>query len=168
MSLHYIIDGYNIINNRLFAVNRKKMRPVQLEFLDLIKDNRLCGSAKNQVTVVFDGYSAEFEPKCARSGIKVVFSKEETADEIIKRIIDVSVDLRNIIVVSDDKEISCFAKYAGCKTMNACEFMEKPAAAAEKKKADINEKNLSKQDLNYGQINKINEELKKIWLHPDT
>ncbi len=164
MSLLYIIDGYNIINNRLFTVNCKKMRPVQLALLDLIKDNRLCGSAKNQITVVFDGYSAEFETKCLNSGINVIFSKEETADEIIKRIIDISVNLRNIIVVSDDKEISYFAKYAGCKTMAVFEFMEKLAVTDEKKKADIKEKNLSKQDLNYSQINKINEELKKLWL----
>lgn len=165
MSLHYIIDGYNIINNRLFAVNRKKMKSPHLALLDLIKDNRLCGSEKNQVTLVFDGYSAEFEPKCLNRGANVVFSKEETADEIIKQIIDISVNLKNIIVISDDKEISYFAKYAGCKTMEVAEFMGKLAVSCEKKKADINEKNLSKQDLNYSQINKINQELKNLWLY---
>lgn len=164
MSLHYIIDGYNIINNRLFTANRKRMGSVQLALLGLIKDNRLCGSEKNQVTVVFDGYCAEFEPKCRNSGINVVFSKDVTADERIKRIIDISVNLKNIIVVSDDKEISYFAKYAGCKTMDVAEFMGKLAVSDSQKKADTKEKNLSKQDLNYSQMNKINEELRKLWL----
>ncbi len=164
MSVHYIIDAYNIINNRLFAVNCKKTIPVQLALLQLIKDNRLCGSEKNQVTVVFDGYSAEFESKCLNRGIKVLFSRGETADAVIKHIIDFSVNLKNIIVVSEDKEISSFAKYAGCKTMDVCGFMGKMAAADANKNVDKKEKNLPKQDLNYTQINKINDELKKLWL----
>lgn len=164
MSLHYIIDGYNIINNRLFTANRKKMQSVHLALLALIRDNRLCGSEKNRITVVFDGYSAEFESKCLSSGIDVVFSREETADDKIKRIIDISANLKNIVVVSDDREIVSFAKYAGCKTMAVPEFMGKLAVSDERKKEDSKEKNLSKQDLNYSQVSKINEELKKLWL----
>jgi hypothetical protein len=72
--------------------------------------------------------------------------------------------LKNIIVVSEDREISSFAKYAGCKTMDVPEFMGKLAISDENKKSDKNEKNLPKQDLNYSQISKINDELKKLWL----
>ncbi len=165
MSLCYIIDGYNIINNRLFAANHRKMRNLHLALLELIKDKRLCGSAKNQVTVVFDGYCAEFESRCPDRQIQVIFSQEESADERIKKIIDTAGNLRDIVVVSEDKEISSFAKYAGCKTMGVAEFMGRLAVSDEKKKINSKEKDLSKQDLNYSQINKINEELKKIWLH---
>lgn len=164
MSLHYIIDGYNIINNRLFAANHRKMRSPQAALLELIKDKRLCGSAKNQITVVFDGYCAKFESRCPDKQIQVIFSQEESADDKIKKIIDTSVNLRNIVVVSEDKEISCFAKYAGCKAMSVIEFMGYLTAADEKKKINRKEKDLSKQDLNYSQIHKINDELKKLWL----
>ncbi len=162
--MHYIIDGYNVINHPSFACARKKMDCPQLALLDLIKSKRLCGSRNNQVTVVFDGYSAEIDSICADREIKVIFSREETADEKIKKIIDNSGNMRNIVVVSDDKEIVYFAKYAGCKPMGINEFMGRLAISDERKKIYSNEKNLSKQDLNYNQIKKINDELKKIWL----
>lgn len=161
MPLHYIIDGYNVINHQSFAGARKKIVYPQLALLDLIKFKKLCGSQKNQVTVVFDGYCAEIEPLCAGRGIKVIFSREVTADEKIKKIIDNSGNLRDIVVVSEDKEIVYFAKYAGCKPMGINEFI---GISDAQKKTYTKEKNLPKQDLNYNQIKKINDELKKIWL----
>lgn len=159
--MHYIIDGYNVINHPSFTGARKKKQYPQLALLDLIKFKKLCGSQKNQVTVVFDGYSAEIESLCADREIKVIFSREVTADEKIKKIIDYSGNLRNIVVVSEDKEIVYFAKYAGCKPMGINEFIGISDAP---RKINIKEKNLPKQDLNYNQIKKINDELKKIWL----
>jgi predicted RNA-binding protein with PIN domain len=128
----------------------------------LIKSKKLCGSLKNSVTVVFDGYPGGFDAGHTDGRNAVIFSMDETADEIIKRIIEGAKNKRAIAVVTDDKEIVYCAKYAGCSHIRVEEFLSR--ATTKCVQEDPKEKNLSKQDLNFSQVNKINEELKKLWL----
>ena len=58
MSLRYIIDGYNIINHPLFAKTSRKSQDVRVALLNFLRVHKPCGSPKNKISVVFDGYPA--------------------------------------------------------------------------------------------------------------
>lgn len=156
MSSQYIIDGYNITNHLLFnrLIPGKKKEP-RISLLDFLINKRPCGSPKNKVIVVFDGFSDLPQPQ-GRFNIEVIFSGRKTADERIKKILEESPNPRNIRVVSDDKEIRFFARYCHAESLSVEDFI-KPKSTPVRKEA-------LKPELNYTQIHKINQELSRIWL----
>ena len=158
MSLQYVIDGYNIINHRLFPRSSRKTRGSPVSLVELITSKNLCGSLKNKVTIVFDGYLSDSRLQASDSRINVIFSEDSSADDQIKRIIERSQDKKNTVVVSDDKEIVVFVKCCGVKTMSVEEFIGRSPNDKRREKEDI------KPELYFSQVAKINEELKKIWL----
>jgi predicted RNA-binding protein with PIN domain len=159
MSLQYVIDGYNIIHHPLFARRlTKQTKDLRLLLLDFIRTERLCGSARNTVTVVFDGYpDAAFE-NIGRGDIKIVFSRDQSADEYIRKKVEGFGSPRNLIVVSDDKEIKLFVKAIGVKAMSVEEFI------GTKVKPQKNKDESFQDELTFTQKQKINEELRNIWL----
>ena len=187
MSLQYIIDGYNILNHPQFSrqctkkIYRRLNYPInniknaygegktdsRVSLLGFIKINKLCGSPRNKITVVFDGYS-DFLESINYADIDVVFSRKETADERIKKMVESSGNPKNIVVVSDDKEIVFFIKSLGARPMSVEEFIGSSSASKGQGHFgdDIQEKkgSLLKSELTYSQIQEINKELKNIWL----
>lgn len=159
MSLQYIIDGYNIIHHPQFSRLHKQEADSRRALLELIRIKRLCGSRKNKITVVFDGYSDVAQLKQHAADIQVIFSGSQTADDKIKRIFEAADNSKNTIVVSDDRQIILFIRSSGGKVLSVEEFI------SPKEKVPDKEKESSKPELNYSQMQKINEELKKIWLH---
>ena len=162
MSLQYIIDGYNVINHPLFKerVNRK-IKNQRFALLELIKRERLAGSSKNKITVVFDGYpNPKDTPDFGESegGRCIVFSGRETADEQIKKMLEGAANPRNAVVVSDDKEVKFFARAAGGRTLSVEEFI----GLRERKRA--NKDSSVEPELTYSQRYKITQELRKVWL----
>jgi len=158
MSLHYVIDGYNIINNPLYARTDKHAGNPCRGLESFISSRRLSGSRNNKVTFVFDGYpSPDFRGPEGNFGF--VFSRKISADDKIKRIIEDSGERKNIIVVSDDRELKSIAKLLGAGVCDVAEFIK---AKEERKAANLRES--IKPELNYTQIHQINQELKKIWL----
>jgi len=109
--------------------------------------------------VVFDGHPDLSSRILDKTEINIIFSKSETADERIKKIVEKIGNPNNTLVVSDDKEIIFFAKSFGAKVLNIQEFINraKYLIGSEKKEP-------MKPELNYSQIHKINQELRQIWL----
>jgi predicted RNA-binding protein with PIN domain len=164
MSLQYVIDGYNIINHRLFPRATRKIRGSPAALINLINSDNLCGSLKNKITIVFDGYPAASCPEKENARIRVIFSRNHSADEVIKKIIEKAPDYKNTVVVSDDKEIAGFVKSCRVKTMGAGEFLCRPEARAAGASGNSKTKSQDiKPELNYSQIAEINAELKKLW-----
>jgi len=162
MSLQYIIDGYNIINHPLFIQHApKKIKDSKALLLEFIRVNRLCGSPKNKITVVFDGHPDLSSRISDKTEINVIFSKIETADERIKKIVEKTGNPKNAVVVSDDKEIIFFAKSFGAKVLNIQEFINRAKYLIGSQK-----KEPMKPELSYSQIHKINQELRQLWLKP--
>lgn len=158
MSLQYVIDGYNIINNPLFIrLLPKRKQDTRVALLELIRAKRLCGSRNNKVTVVFDGYQDSRYPD-SETQFRVVFSSGESADEKIMSIISKSANVKNTLVISDDKEIMVFARGCGALTQGVEEFL------GSKRKAEAGKEDLAKAELSYSQIHNINNELRKLWL----
>lgn len=161
MSLHYIIDGYNIIKHPKFNLS-KKIKDKRIALLEFIRNKKRCGSSKNKITVVFDAYPGPLNLKQFGSKINVIFTKHMTADEKIKRMVEESANPKNIVVVSDDKEISFFVKSVGACSLCIEKFINPVRVDRDYKKKQ--KEDLIKAELTYSQIEKINQELRKIWL----
>jgi len=155
MSLQYVIDGYNITNHPAFKQKNSKSYNCQEALIKLIRIKKLCG--KNKATIVFDGYPHE-PGFSGGEDIDVIFSRKESADEKIKRIVESYGNPRNIVVVSDDNEVRFFAKSAGAKPMSVEKFINPQVRTQSKKEA------FAETELTYGQREKSNKELRKIWL----
>jgi len=156
MSLHYVIDGYNMIRHKAYSPS-SKLKDERQNLLHFISSDRLCGSAKNKVTVVFDGYPRQ--ENIEAENIEVVFSGEKTADEKIKKLIESCHNPKIVIVVSDDREIKDFAKLHSVKAVGIEEFF-----IPKSKSLRMSARESLKPELSYSQIHKINQELKNIWL----
>jgi len=158
MSLRYAIDGYNVIKHPLFIQQAaKKIQDSRISLLEFIRTNRLCGSSKNKITVVFDGYQDSRYPGYGEY-IEVIFSRKESADDAIKRLVQEWGNFKNTVVVSEDKDIKFFVRSYGVKVEGVAEFFRL------KERAIIKSRELVEPQLTYTQMHKIDEELRRIWL----
>jgi len=161
MSLQYIIDAYNIINHPLFNPPAKKSFCIQLALHDFIKVNKLTGSAQNTVILVFDGYPAAGQETPAERGWLWVFSRKIEADEKIKKLIEESAQPKNIVVVSDDRQVQIASKLLHAQVRGVEEFIR---GRQRNKVLSTVRPDAEPDSLTYTKMQKINAELKKIWL----
>lgn len=160
MSLHYIIDGYNVVK-QVSPWLDMALEEARKSFLEFIQDKQLAGSLRNKITVVFDGRDDVFYLPAYSDDtplIRIIFSKGETADDVILKILNNSSNPKNIVVVSDDRALSLSARSSGAQLMQVKEFLAK----SDKHRGDSI--NHSDHKLSVLQEKQINEELRKIWL----
>ncbi|MFH1413893.1 MAG: NYN domain-containing protein [Candidatus Omnitrophota bacterium] len=157
MSLQYVIDGYNVIKHPFITLKNKKYKDSRLSLLEFIRRNKLTGSLKNRVIVVFDGYPDSRESDNLTS-ISVIYSRKISADEKIIKIIQGYSDHKNIIVVSDDKEIRFSVRPYGVKILGVAEFINKKARSIYREDPSL------KPELTHTLMHQINQELRQIWL----
>jgi len=130
MSIHIVIDGYNLIRQStvLSDIERRSLeegREALLRRLDSYKQAK-----HHPVTVVFDGTHADhsMQARARWKGIHVLFSRPgELADAVIKRI--VTRERERIVVVTSDREVADFASEHGAATMDSIEFENKMVLA---------------------------------------
>jgi len=108
--------------------------------------------------LVFDGHPEYNLKAMERNRLRIIFSRNQSADEKIKRILELTDNPKNTIVVSDDKEIIYFARLMRAQSFSVEEFVKDDNAPASKGVA------IEEKKINYSQMCKINDELKKIWL----
>ena len=156
MPLHYIIDGYNLIKHRCFAPSSNIHDP-RFALIQFLRKEKPYGSSKNKVTIVFDGYSGDLSLRGLE--FEVIFSCESSADERIKEIVEAASTPKNLIVVSDDRQIRDFVKLCGVVSTGIEEFL-----SFSRKKASSRAVDSSKAELGHKAARKINDELRKIWL----
>ena len=151
MSLHYFIDGYNVIRSdaRLDAGSFDARRE---RLLAWIEERNLCGSPRNAVTVVFDGKPGPgWTPWRGRA--RVVFTYEEDADTVIKRSVDESSRPRDAVVVTDDRAIQRWVGGAKARVVGCADFLRGARAAGALRRGKVDA----------GEAAEINEELKRVW-----
>ena len=161
MSLQYIIDAYNLINHPAFKPVSKPALNIQHALADFIRLNRLTGSKNNRLILVFDGYPPALEDIPRQNGLLCMFSRARQADELIKEVIQDSASPKNIIVVSDDKEVRLTSRFLHAQICNVGDFIRgkkdnKTATDAQLAAADFK--------LSYAKMEKINAELRQKWL----
>lgn len=156
MPLHYIIDGYNLIKHRCFAPSSNIHDP-RFALIQFLRKEKPCGSPKNKVTILFDGYSGDLSMRGLE--FEVIFSCEASADERIKKIVESASTPKNLVVVSDDRQIRDFVKLCGAVSLGVEEFLN-----FSRKKASSRAEDSLKPELGDNAARKINDELRKIWL----
>ena len=80
--LYYLIDGYNVIRQMSF-LSGKTLRGEREGLIRFIEQKKPQG--KNEITIVFDGQKGVSSPPQQNSEIKVIFTKNISADEKIKK-----------------------------------------------------------------------------------
>ncbi|MDP2940310.1 MAG: NYN domain-containing protein [Candidatus Omnitrophota bacterium] len=155
MSVHFILDGYNIVKQTKF-INSTTLKAGREGLLSFIENYHPQGSFKNKVTIVFDG-KKDINIKLCSSIPEVIFTKGETADAYIKRIVEKVAFPKNVVVVTNDRELEFFVRRSGAKIMSVNEFLLK---------AKINKSKDLEQTLELPSYvsDKITSELKQLWL----
>ena len=167
--MHWLIDGYNLIRQVDFlqAEEHKGLadgREALLKFL--AEFSRRWVKGKSKITVVFDGPKIEPVPAHFRAkpdgsfpsvpaGIKIIFSRGTTADQVIEELITESSNPADITVVSADGEVKRFAKRHRCATLDPTGFLEKVFSPDKTPK--------TKHLLHPDRQRQIEAELRKIW-----
>ena len=137
MSIHILIDGYNLIRQSegLAAMERASLQEGREALLERLASYKQI--KHHPITVVFDGTHAQapLQGRTRFKGITVIFSRPgELADTVIKRL--VTRERERAVVVSSDKEIVDFAVLKGAVTMGSVEFENKMAWATQVDPAD--------------------------------
>ena len=132
MSIHLIVDGYNLIRQS------KSFRHLDRQSLELGRDALIDSLSKykrlksHRITVVFDGAHAP-HPAPSRDrvkGIRIVFSRSgESADSVIIRM--ARAEREKALVVSSDREVVRSSEAFGAATISAEGFENKIALAVE-------------------------------------
>ena len=123
MSIHIIIDGYNLIrqSTRLSVLDLQDIQSGRDTLVDLLAAYKRIKS--HRITVVFDGTTAPLlsQQRDRRKGISIIFShKGESADSVIKKM--AHKERQAALVVSSDQDIVQSAEASGAATVGANEF----------------------------------------------
>ncbi len=160
MSLQYVVDAYNLINHPRFRPEKQSVN-IRYSLANFVRFNKLSGSKNNEVILVFDGYPPAGEQIPEESGLTCLFSQNQEADEVIKKLVENSRQPKNIIVVSDDKEVQIISRFLHAQVSSVQEFI---CGKEDKKAASERTEDSSDPKLSYSAMQKINAELKKKWL----
>jgi predicted RNA-binding protein with PIN domain len=149
MSLHYLIDGYNLLY-ALDAIPPGTWPEKRSAVLRFLKTHRLQG--KNKMTVVFDNQEGGGSRQ-GEADFTVVYTAGESADEWLSAEVRRSSNPRILVVVSNDQGIRLLVRGTGARFATIDEFL-KPLR-----------KSLRKPSLSERPVDdSITEEFKKKWL----
>ena len=126
MSIHIIIDGYNLIrqSNQLHEIDRQDIQRGRQALIDMLAAYKKIKA--HRITVVFDGTGSPSlsRQRDRRRGITLVFSQRgETADTVIKKM--AREEGQKALVVSSDLDIIQSAEARGSTVISSTEFENK-------------------------------------------
>ena len=163
MSLFYIVDGYNLIK-RAPLFKHKRLQEARAGFLAFVELKRPHGSQKNRLAIVFDGSAQVFGYR-ENYSFEVIFTAGETADEKIKEMVASFDRPKDIVVVTDDRELLFSVRALQAKTMGTVEFLNKARREDRTpKKSNGFSDAQDGSNLNIVEREKITEEVSRIWL----
>jgi predicted RNA-binding protein with PIN domain len=129
-----------------------------------LETSRPQGSIKNKVTVIFDGQSGIVQPQ-RNSFVQVIFSQGQDADSCIKDMVDQARHQRNIVVVTEDKDIQGYVKRLGAKVLSIKDFFKRSQGKAFGARSKGSSSHLAEeQPVSSTLAYRINAELRKIWV----
>lgn len=169
MSLHYLLDGYNIIH-QMPSSDGQRLEDGRHQLARFIELRRPQGSSRNPVTIVFDGKAGHWSGPDA-SGVKVVFTEGETADTRIVRMVSQAPNKKSVVVVTDDREVQYAARALGAQVSGVREFLGRVLKSSAKMKGGKKESGSSQergaQEKHISQTlaHTITSEFEKIWLN---
>lgn len=112
----YLVDGYNVIfSSDLVHLPMEKARKTLVELGKVY--------APDRVVVVFDGKREVVPPEPLKGA---VFTKGESADEYIKRMVEQERDRSALVVVTRDKSLAGYVRHLGARIMDPKAFLAGP------------------------------------------
>ena len=132
MSIHIIVDGYNLIrqSNAFRHLDQQSLELGRNALIESLAEYKRLKSHK--ITVVFDGAQAPYlAPSRDRiKGIRILFSRSgQTADGVIIGM--ARAEREKALVVSSDREVTRSSEAFGAATISAESFENKIALAVE-------------------------------------
>ena len=132
MSIHLIVDGYNLIrqSKSFQSLDRQSLELGRDALVESLSEYKRLKSHK--ITVVFDGAQAPYlAPSRDRiKGIRILFSRSgQTADGVIIGM--ARAEREKALVVSSDREVTRSSEAFGAATISAESFENKIALAVE-------------------------------------
>ncbi len=126
MSIHIIIDGYNLIrqSKKLSALDQQDIQLGREALVDMLATYKKIKA--HRITVVFDGTRSPLlsQQRDRQKGITIVFSHNgESADTVIKQM--ARKEGEKALVVSSDLDIVRTVEARGAATISAAEFENK-------------------------------------------
>ena len=123
MTMHLIIDGYNVIrqSQELQLLDARELEAGREALLARLAAYR--ERHRHKITVVFDGWlgGAPNETRDRRQGMLIIYSRlGEKADAVIKRLL--AADRQRAVVVTSDREIQAWAQGVGAAWITAGQF----------------------------------------------
>ncbi len=148
---HLLIDGYNVIFKSQGLIE-KSPDALQQSRNKLIQQLVAYQSQKKiKVTVVFDGKgNVQPDKTTLNRGVNVLFSSfPETADQVIKRILDKEHQTQNTTLVTSDQALAYVARTLGAEVWSVDKFLQQDR---KRKQTDLEQHKLkahiSKRELN--------------------
>ena len=158
MSLHFILDGYNILlRSRQFNrfSDSDEMSGARQKLIQFLERERPQGSVRNRVTIVFDGRADVIGDwrGVSHQGIRVIFTEGESAGDRILKLIEEEKEPSQTVIVTDDRELSYRESQFRGKTLSVKAFLAK-------RKPEAN----SPADVDPDEAREITRQLAKFWL----
>ena len=115
----YIIDGNNLIGKvtSLWKIQESDKQLSRIKLVKLL--DHYFASKKYSVSLHLDGFPNEAIPT---SKLKIHYSKNKSADTMIKKEIDSENVTKSIVVISSDHSIQNYAKVSSCTILKSEEF----------------------------------------------
>lgn len=134
---HYIIDGNNLIGkiNSLQKMQQKNKQGSR-EKLAFMIDNYF-HDKKAKVTIHFDGFK---NLPIKLNHANIVYSDSKSADDKIKKQIELANNRKNLVVITSDNNIREFARVCSCLTIKSEEFARTIQNKKQENEKDIIEK----------------------------
>ena len=151
------MDGYNIIH-QIPKLTHLEIDQQRLILVREIENFRPQGSHNNRVTLYFDGRPGRAAP-IQSTAVHVIFTLDVSADDRIKSAVREAGNSRNIIVVTDDRDIQYSVRACGAKILKVKDFLKKLKSISQKTESPGPSKTIDSSVKD-----KINEELKSLWL----
>jgi predicted RNA-binding protein with PIN domain len=163
MSIEYLLDGYNVMH-QMPEPSPAGLEDRRWRLIRFIEQYRPQGSARNSVTVVFDG-ALESYGGMASTAAQIIFSQGESADDKIKKLVAQAKNKKSIVVVTDDRDVQYAIRALGAKASGVKAFLLQGNGPGQPKPGKVSsalsEKVISKRDES-----KITSEMREIWLKP--
>ena len=161
MALHYLVDGYNIVKS-LPDLADKPIDAGRLTLIRWLEIYRPQGNASNKVDVIFDGRPGR-AGEIHSSVVKVIFSQDESADDLIKRTVRLASNPKTFVVVTNDRDIQLHVRALGAKVLTLAAFLGQFKSPAQPSSG----KPVKKEEEKYIPKTKefeITAEFEKLWL----
>lgn len=169
MSVHYLLDGYNVIKQIPKWANLS-LASGRTELYRHLLSQRPQGSPQNKVTIVFDSQTGSGGSE-QHPGLEVIFSALGSADDKIKLLVQKARLKKNLVVVTDDRDIQYYVRALGAKVLGVKEFLGQ-AGGRQRRQARFDAMNghgdhrRDRKEISWTLEQKINQEFQRIWLKP--